>query len=72
MDEAVDGLSEIGRWTSDFSNTTANVAGYVTAAILMIALIFVVWAIASNKNNAKSYLIAWFVALIFALIFVLQ
>lgn len=71
MDEAVDGLSELGRWTSDFSNTTGNIAGYVTAAILMIALIFVVWAIASNKNNAKSYLIAWFVALIFALIFVL-
>lgn len=72
MDEAYDGLTELSQWSTDLSATTNNIAGYIISAMLSVALLFVVWALATNKNNAKTYLIAWFVALIFALIFVLK
>lgn len=72
MDEAVDGLTEISQWSTDFSATTNNVATYIVAAMLAVALVPMIWAVASNKSNAKTYVLAWFVALIFALIFVLR
>lgn len=72
MDEAVDGLTEISQWATGFSATTNNVAWYITAAILTVALIPVVYAVASKSNNAKSYVLAWFVALMFALLFILR
>ena len=31
MDEAVDGLTEISQWATDFSATTNNVAWYIIA-----------------------------------------
>lgn len=72
MDEAVDGLTEISQWATDFSATTNNVAWYIIAAMLTLALIPVVYAVASKNNNAKSYVLAWFVALMFALLFILR
>jgi len=48
------------------------VAGYITAAMLGVSLIFVVWALATKKDNARTYLVAWFVALIFAIVFILR
>lgn len=71
MDEAYEGLTEISQWSTEFSSTTNNIAGYIIAAMLTVALIPVVYAVASNKDNAKTYVLAWFVALIFALSFVL-
>lgn len=72
MDEAIDGLTELSQWSTDLSSTTNNVAWYIIAAILTVALISVIYAVGSNSNNAKTYVLAWFVALIFALIFVLK
>lgn len=72
MDEAYDGLTELSQWSTDFSSTTNNVAWYIIAAMLTVALILVIYAVGSNNNNAKTYVLAWFVALIFALIFVLK
>ena len=57
MDEAVDGLTEISQWATGFSATTNNVAWYIIAAILTVALIPVVYAVASKSNNAKSYVV---------------
>lgn len=72
MDEAVDGLTELSQWSTDLSSTTNNVSWYIVAAILTVALIPVVYAVGSNSNNAKTYVLAWFVVLLFALIFVLK
>ena len=72
MDEAYEGLTEISHWSTEFSSTTNNIAGYIIAAMLTVALIPVIYAVSSNKDNAKTYVLAWFVALIFALIFVLE
>ncbi len=72
MDEAYEGLTEISQWSTEFSSATNNVAWYIVAAMLTVALIPVIYAVASNNNNAKTYVLAWFVALVFALIFVLK
>lgn len=72
MDDAVEGLNEINAWSGEFNATSYNIAGYIAAAILGVSLIFVVWALATKKDNAKTYLIAWFVGLIFAIAFILK
>ncbi|MCM1612110.1 hypothetical protein [Phocaeicola vulgatus] len=72
MNDAVEGLTEIQGWSAEFNTTSFSIAGYITAAMLAISLIFVVWALATKKDNAKTYLIAWFVALIFSIVFILR
>lgn len=71
MDDAMEGLGEINAWSGEFNTTSGNVAGYIAATILGVALVFVVWALATNKENAKTYLIAWFVALVFTIAFII-
>lgn len=72
MDEAVQGLTEINAWSGEFNTTSFNVAGYIAAAMLAVSLVGVVWALATKKDNARTYLIAWFVALIFTITFILK
>ena len=50
MDEAYDGLTELSQWSTDFSSTTNNVAWYIIAAMLTVALIPVIYAVGSNNN----------------------
>lgn len=71
MDDALEGLTSISRWSVDFNTTTNNVAGYIAAALLGVLLVFVIWALATNKDNGKTYLITWFVLLIFTVLFIL-
>lgn len=72
MDDAVEGLKAINSWSGEFNATSNNVAGYIAAAMLGVSLVFVVWALATKKDNAKTYLIAWLVALIFVMAFILR
>lgn len=72
MDEAIEGLTEINSWAGNFNTTSFNIAGYVAAAMLAVSLVFVVWALATKKESARTYLIAWFVALIFIITFILK
>lgn len=72
MDEAIQGLTEINSWSSDFNTTSFNVAGYIAAAILAVSLVFVVWALSTKKDNARTYLLAWFIALIFTITFIIK
>ena len=72
MDEATEGLTEILSWSTDFNQATYSVAGNIAAAMLGVALIFVVWALANKKDNAKSYLIAWIIAVIFTILFIIK
>lgn len=72
MDDATEGLNAIKSWSGEFNTASNNVAGYVAAAMLGVSLVFVVWALATKKDNAKTYLIAWFVALVFTIAFLLK
>lgn len=72
MDEAIEGLTAINQWSVQFNTTANNIASYIAAAILAVLLIFVVWALANKKDNGKTYLITWFVLLIFTILFILK
>ena len=56
MDDATQGLTALLGWSTDFNGSAYNLAGSIAAALLGVALIFVVWALATKKENAKSYL----------------
>lgn len=72
MDDATQGLTEILSWAGDFNSYSFKLAGSIAATLLGISLIFVVWALAMRKENAKNYLIAWFICAIFTLLFILK
>ena len=71
MDDATEGLTQLSVWSSDFDTQSNGVAGIIAAALLGVALIFVVWALAMKKENARSYLLAWIVCVIFTVLFIL-
>ena len=71
MDDATEGLTQLSVWSSDFYTPSNGVAGSIAAALLGVALIFVVWALAMKKENARSYLLAWIVCVIFTVLFIL-
>lgn len=71
MDDATEGLTQLSVWSSDFYTQSNGVAGGIAAALLGVALIFVVWALAMKKENARSYLLAWIVCVIFTVLFIL-
>lgn len=71
MDDATEGLTQLSIWSSDFYTQSNGVAGSIAAALLGVALIFVVWALAMKKENARSYLLAWIVCVIFTVLFIL-
>ena len=52
MDDATEGLTQLSVWSSDFYTQSNGVAGSIAAALLGVALIFVVWALAMKKENA--------------------
>lgn len=72
MDEARQGLSEITQWSIHFNNASYSAGTAVIAAMLALSLAFVVWVLATNKSNARSYLIAWFVVAIFVIAFIVK
>ena len=71
MDDDTEGLTQLSVWSSDFYTQSNGVAGSIAAALLGVALIFVVWALAMKKENARSYLLAWIVCVIFTVLFIL-
>lgn len=71
MDDATEGLTQLSVWSSDFYTQSNGVAGSIAAALLGVTLIFVVWALAMKKENARSYLLAWIVCVIFTVLFIL-
>ena len=70
MDDATEGLTQLSVWSSDFYTQSNGVAGSIAAALLGVALIFVVWALAMKKENARSDLLAWIVCVIFTVLFI--
>ena len=71
MDDATEGLTQLSVWSSAFYTQSNGVAGSIAAAQLGEAMIFVVWALAMKKENARSYLLAWIVCVIFTVLFIL-
>jgi hypothetical protein len=61
-------LSEIESKAKEGATTLINIAKYAIGAVLFLALIFVIYAIATNKQNAREYAIGWVIALVVYLV----
>lgn len=68
MEEAIDGLSELSSWITEFNDASFETGAYVAGALLMIGLIFVVDAMVRSRDNAQKYLLVWFLAVVFTII----
>lgn len=71
MEEAIEGLNELGSWSNEFNSTAAMTGNYIASAILAVGLVYTVWALAIRKENARNYAIAWIICLIFTILFIL-
>ena len=71
MDDATAGLTELLNYSTEMNTSMNSVAPSIAAALLGIALIFVVWALATQKQNARTYLISWVVFVIFTITFII-
>lgn len=71
MDDATQGLNELLSFSTEMNVEVFDITSSLAAAFLGVALIFVVWALATKKNNARSYLIAWGICVIFTILFII-
>lgn len=60
----ISSLSDVESKAQEGSDSILNVAKYVLAAVLGIALVFVIYALATNNPHAKEYLLGWIIAVI--------
>lgn len=58
----ISSLSDVESKAQEGSATILNIAKYVLAAVLGIALVFVIYALATNNPHAKEYLLGWIIA----------
>ena len=62
--EAQSGLSEVTDKAKEGADTILDVAKYILAAVLGIALVFVIYSLATNNPHAKEYLLGWIIAVV--------
>lgn len=60
----ISSLSEVTDTAKEGSDTILNVAKYVLASVLGIALIFVIYSLATNNPKSKEYLLGWIVSVV--------
>lgn len=58
----ISSLSDVESKAEEGSTTILNIAKYVLGAVLGVALIFVIYALATNNPHAKEYLLGWIIA----------
>lgn len=58
----ISSLADVEAKAKEGSDTLTNIAKYVLGAVLAIALIFVIYALATNNPHGKEYLLGWVIA----------
>ncbi|MDY5812933.1 MAG: hypothetical protein SPJ97_00160 [Bacteroides sp.] len=64
----INSLSEIQNKAKEGADTITTVAKYILGAVLAIALVFVIYSLATNNPHAKDYLLGWIIAVIVIMI----
>ena len=55
----INSLSEVTDKAKEGADTILDVAKYILAAVLGIALVFVIYSLATNNPHAQAYLLEW-------------
>ena len=64
----ISSLNEVENKAKEGADSMKNIAMYVVGAVLAIAIIFVVYAVATNNPHGKDYLLGWVVAVVVYLV----
>lgn len=64
----ISNLSEVKAQAVEGVDTVTDVSKKVVGGVLMVAFIFVCWAVASNQPHGKEFAIGWVVAVVITLI----
>lgn len=60
----ISSLAEVTDTAREGADTILDVAKYILAAVLGIALVFVIYSLATNNPHAKEYLLGWIIAVV--------
>jgi len=61
-------VSEMNTKVSEATSAVVTMVQYIIGAVLAIALIFVVYSLATSSQRAKEYLIGWVISVVVCLI----
>ncbi|MDR1368814.1 MAG: hypothetical protein LBJ72_01620 [Dysgonamonadaceae bacterium] len=64
----INSVADVEAKAQESTDSIINIAKYVVSSALAIALIFVVYAMATSNPHAKEYLIGWVVAVVVVII----
>lgn len=64
----ISSLSELESKAKEGTDSVVNIAKYGIGGVFAVALVFVIYSIATNQPHAKEYGIGWIVAFIFYLV----
>ncbi len=64
----VNSLTDLESKTKEGVDSIVNMTKYAIGGVLGVALVFVIYAIASNQPHAKEYAIGWVIAVAFYLV----
>lgn len=64
----ISSLSEVEDKAKEGSDTIVNIGKYVLAAVLIVTLVYVIYAVSSNQPHAKEMAFGWIIAVIIIMV----
>lgn len=61
-------LEQVKEKAKEGTDTISDVAKYSVGGALTVALVFVIWAVATNQPHGKEFALGWFIAVVITLI----
>ena len=60
----ISSLSEVEEKAKEGSDTIVNIGKYILGAVLIVTLVYVIYAVSSNQPHAKEMAFGWIIAVI--------
>lgn len=64
----INSLSEVEEKAKEGSDTIVNIGKYVLGAVLIVTLIYVIYAVSFNQPHAKEMAFGWIIAVIIIMV----
>ena len=64
----ISSLSDVEEKAKEGSDTIVNIGKYVLGAVLIVTLVYVIYAVSSNQPHAKEMAFGWIIAVIIIMV----
>lgn len=64
----ISSLTDVEEKAKEGSDTIVNIGKYVLAAVLVVTLVYVIYAVSSNQPHAKEMAFGWIIAVIIIMV----